>query len=131
VAASAVTVLRGPCSGALVRGPVTISGDVKWGQQKQWLSDALRGQGVQIGAGGGTVHLVGYNEGGDALRPADVTVAMDLPGVLRDARATLVATYSATQVAMEALAAILAGRATAPGRSPVAVAGLPASACVK
>jgi beta-N-acetylhexosaminidase len=131
VAASAVTVLRGPCSGALVPGPVTVSGDVKWGQQKQWLADALRANGVAVGPGGGTVHLVGYNDGADALRPADVTVAMDLPGVLGTARGTLVATYSSTQVAMEALAAVLGGKAAAPGRSPLTVAGLPASACVK
>jgi len=40
-----------------------------------------------------------------------------------------VATYSSTQVSMRALAQVIAGAATAPGRSPVPVSGLPASAC--
>jgi len=129
VAAAAVTVLRGPCSGALVRGPVTVNGDAKWGPQKQWLAEALKAHGVTVGAGGGTVQLVGYGEGAPALQPATVTVAMDTPGVLRSASGTLLATYSSSRVAMEALAAVLAGKAKAPGRSPVAVEGLPASAC--
>jgi beta-N-acetylhexosaminidase len=39
------------------------------------------------------------------------------------------ATYSSTQVAMQAAAAVIAGKAKATGRSPVTVTGLPASAC--
>jgi beta-N-acetylhexosaminidase len=55
---------------------------------------------------------------------------MDTPYVLRSATSPVrMATYSSTQVAMEALAAVVAGRAPAAGRSPVAVDGLPASAC--
>lgn len=129
VVSGGVTVLRGPCSGALVTGKVTITGDARWSQQRQWLTEALATHGVSTGEGGTTVHLVGYGEGSAALRPAGVTVAMDTPYVLRDAQGTLVATYSASQAAMRALAAVLAGKATAPGRAPVSVRGLPASAC--
>jgi beta-N-acetylhexosaminidase len=56
---------------------------------------------------------------------------MDAPYVLRQAPGTLVATYSSSQASMEALAAVLAGKANAPGRSPVTVDGLPASACAR
>jgi beta-N-acetylhexosaminidase len=41
----------------------------------------------------------------------------------------LLATYSSTEPALRAVAAVIAGRATAVGRSPVAVAGLPRTAC--
>jgi beta-N-acetylhexosaminidase len=55
---------------------------------------------------------------------------MDTPSVLQNASSpVLIATYSSTQVAMQALAAVLAGKATAPGRSPVSVAALPRSRC--
>jgi beta-N-acetylhexosaminidase len=44
---------------------------------------------------------------------------------------TLLATYSSGPLSMSALANVIAGKATAPGRSPVKITGLPASACVK
>ena len=50
---------------------------------------------------------------------------------MRQATGTLVATYSSSQASMVALAAVLAGKAKAPGRSPVAVEGLPPSACAR
>jgi beta-N-acetylhexosaminidase len=128
VAAAAVTVLRGSCTGPLVRGPVTIAGD-KWTQQRQWLTEALAAHGITTGAGGGTVRLIGYGEGTSALGPADVTIAMDIPTVLSAAPGSLVATYSASQVSMQALAVVLAGKAKAPGRTPVPVSGLKPSAC--
>jgi beta-N-acetylhexosaminidase len=57
---------------------------------------------------------------------------MDLPFVLRDAKSpVLLATYSSTQASMTALAAVLAGRAPAPGRSPIDVAGLSRSTCAR
>jgi beta-N-acetylhexosaminidase len=130
-AAAAITVLRGPCSGALVRGPVSVTAAAGRDQQRRWLVDALGAHGLAVGAGGSVVHLVGYGDGAPALAPADVTVAMDTPYVLRQAPGTLVAAYSGTQAAMQALAPVLAGRAKAPGRSPVAVPGLPRSACVR
>jgi beta-N-acetylhexosaminidase len=128
---AAVTVLRGKCSGPLVNGGVTITGDGKWAQQREWLTAALALHGVQVRSGGTSVRLLGYGDGGAAAGGADVTVAMDAPYVLRQAPGTLVATYSSSQASMEALAAVLAGKAKAPGRSPVTVEGLPASACAR
>jgi beta-N-acetylhexosaminidase len=77
------------------------------------------------------VHLVGYGDGAGDLRPdAAVTVAMDTPHVLgRGAAGVLLATYSSSHLSMVALADALAGRSRPAGRSPVAVPGLPRSAC--
>jgi beta-N-acetylhexosaminidase len=129
-AAAAVTVFRGRCTGPLVNGGVTITGDGKWAQQRDWLAAALAQHGVPVRSGGTSVRLLGYGDGGGG-GGADVTVAMDAPYVLRQARGTLVATYSSSQASMVALAAVLAGKATAPGRSPVTVEGLPPSACAR
>jgi beta-N-acetylhexosaminidase len=132
LAAAAVTVLRGPCQGPLVKGPVTVTASGGRDQQRSWLAQALQAAGVQTAESGGTrVHLVGYGDSATDLAPgAAVTVAMDLPGILSRATSPVrVATYSSTQAAMTALAAVLAGKAPAPGRSPVDVPGLPRSAC--
>jgi beta-N-acetylhexosaminidase len=129
-AAGAVTVLRGRCSGPLVNGGVTITGDGKWAQQREWLTAALAQHGIAVRSGGTSVRLLGYGDGSATAGGADVTVAMDTPYVLRQAPGTLVATYSSSQASMVALAAVLAGKAKATGRSPVAVEGLKASACV-
>jgi beta-N-acetylhexosaminidase len=131
-AAAAVTVLRGGCRGALVTGPVSVTSSGGRDQQRAWLAEALREQKVTVVPGGGTVvHLVGYgDEPGDLGTGAAVTVAMDTPFVLRAATSpALLSTYSSSRASMVALAAVLAGTATAPGRSPVDVPGLPRSAC--
>lgn len=127
--AAAVTLFKGRCSGALVAGGVTIAADGKWGQQREWLTQALAEQGIQVKAGGTTVRLFGYNDSAPAASGKDVTVAMDTPYALRSVQGTLLATYSSSQTSMKALAAVLAGKAKAPGKSPVKVEGLPASAC--
>jgi beta-N-acetylhexosaminidase len=132
VAAAAVTVLRGRCGAALVSGPVRVTTSPGRDRQRGWLAEALRAEGVSVVATGGTeVHLVGYGDTEpDLSASAAVTVGMDLPFLLeRAASATLVATYSSSQASMRALAAVLAGRAAAPGRSPVRLSGLPRSAC--
>lgn len=132
VAAAAITVLRGPCSGPLVTGPVRVTASGGRGQQAAWLAEALKAHGVPVvSSGGSVVHLVGYGDRAtDLAAGAAVTVAMDSPYLLASATSPVrVATYSSTQVAMEALAAVVAGRQSAPGRSPVDVAGLPRSAC--
>jgi beta-N-acetylhexosaminidase len=131
-AAAAVTVLRGGCQGALVKGPVTVTSSGGRDQQRAWLTEALRQQKVTVVPGGGTeVRLVGYgDEAGDLAASAAVTVAMDTPFVLRSATSsTVLSTYSSSRPSMVALAAVLAGTATAPGRSPVDVVGMPRSAC--
>lgn len=128
VVAKAVTVLRGSCRGALVRGPVTVTGGST--RARATLTAALRANGVQVGAGGDSVHLAGYGDTAADLRPATVTVATDVPYLLAAATSkTLLATYSNVDASMRALAKVLAGKATAPGRSPVPVTGLPRSAC--
>jgi beta-N-acetylhexosaminidase len=127
--AAAVTLFRGRCSGALVTGGVTIAADGKWGAQKEWLAAALAEHGIQVRSGGTTVRLLGYNDGAATASSKDVTVAMDTPYVLRQMQGTLMATYSSSQASMRALAAVLAGKAKAPGRSPVPLDGLPPSAC--
>ena len=127
--AAAVTIFRGRCSGALVTGGVTIAADGKWGQQREWLTAALAEHGVQVRSGGTTVRLIGYNDGAVTASSKDVTVAMDTPYALKTVQGTLIATYSSSQASMKALAAVLAGKAKAPGKTPVKVDGLPLSAC--
>jgi beta-N-acetylhexosaminidase len=130
--AAAVTLLAGACHGPLVTGPVTVASTPGYAGTRNTLAAALRSDGVPIVPTGGTViDLVGYGEDRDNLVPgAAVTVAVDTPYVLGDATSPVrIATYSSTPAAMTALAAVIAGRASAHGVSPVAVAGLPRSAC--
>ncbi|HEX5542915.1 MAG TPA: glycoside hydrolase family 3 protein [Micromonospora sp.] len=132
IAAASVTVLRGPCDAPLVQGPVTVTSSGGRDGTRALLTAALRESGVEVIDSGGTiVHLVGYGDGPDDLRKdAAVTVAMDLPYLLGKARSTvLLATYSSSAVSMAALADVLAGGSAPTGRSPVAVSGLPRSAC--
>jgi beta-N-acetylhexosaminidase len=134
LSAAAVTVLHGPCSGPLVKGPVTVTGSGGRDQQRTWLTAALKAAGVQATDSGGTrIHLVGYGDTSADLAPgAAITVAMDLPTVLAKATSPVrLATYSSTQASMTAVAAVIAGKATAPGRSPIDVPGLPRSACAQ
>jgi beta-N-acetylhexosaminidase len=129
---AAVTVFRGPCSGRLVNGPVTVTSSGGRQRARQWLADALRATGVKVvPAGGAEVHLVGYGDASGDLRPgAAVTVAMDTPHVLGGARSrVLLATYSSSHLSMVALADALTGRSRPAGRSPVPVRGLPRSVC--
>ena len=131
LAAAAVTQLRGTC-GAPVRGPVQVTAASGRDTARGWLVDALRAAGVKVVTNGGTVvHLVGYgDEPGDLRKGAAVTVAMDTPYLLSKSDSpVLLATYSSSQPSMAGLAAVLAGKAPATGRSPVAVAGLPRSSC--
>ncbi|WP_435826633.1 glycoside hydrolase family 3 protein [Micromonospora inaquosa] len=131
LAAAAVTVLRGTC-GAGVRGPVTVTSSDGRDGTRATLTAALTAAGVSVKPSGGTiVHLVGYGDGAEDLSAdAAVTVAMDTPYVLADAKSpTLLATYSSSRASMTALAAVLAGKARPGGRSPVPVPGLPATTC--
>jgi beta-N-acetylhexosaminidase len=96
------------------------------------LVKALQAAGVQVQAAGGSViHLVGYADRAVELdQNAAVTVMMDTPYLLAASRSpTLVATYSSSSLSLTALAAVLAGKAKALGGSPVAVTGLPRTAC--
>ena len=130
--AASITVLRGKCSGPLVDGPVTVTAPAVRETARTTLASALRAAGVRVqDAGGKVVHLVGYGDEAKDLRPdAAVTVMMDTPNLLGAAKsATLIATYSSSALSLTALANVLAGKAKAPGRSPVPVPGLPRSVC--
>ncbi|MET7748741.1 glycoside hydrolase family 3 N-terminal domain-containing protein [Micromonospora sp. NPDC005367] len=132
LAAAAVTVLRGSCDTAPIHGPVTVTSSDGRDKTRALLTEALTAAGVRVVPSGGTVvHLVGYGDGtGDLRADAAVTVAMDTPYVLAKAKSpTLLATYSSSRAAMNGLAAVLAGKARPGGRSPVKVAGLPATTC--
>ncbi|GIJ25576.1 beta-N-acetylhexosaminidase [Micromonospora qiuiae] len=132
LAGAAITVLRGRCDTTGVRGPVTVTSSGGRAHTRAALTEALTEAGVTVVPSGGTVvHLVGYGDGADDLRAdAAVTVAMDTPYVLaRAASPTLLATYSSSRASMAALADVLAGKAAPRGRSPVKVAGLPATTC--
>ncbi|MBQ1042488.1 glycoside hydrolase family 3 [Micromonospora sp. C72] len=131
LATAAVTVLRGKC-GIAVNGPVSVTSSGGRERTRKLLTEALTAAGVKVVPSGGTVvHLVGYGDGAKDLRAdAAVTVAMDTPYVLSGAKSpTLMATYSSTRASMNGLAAVLAGKARPAGRSPVPVAGLPATTC--
>ena len=130
--AASVTVLRGKCSGPLVAGPVTVTASGGRETARTTLVRALQAAGVPVRSAGGTVvHLVGYGDQTTDLSPgAAVTVAMDTPYVLSAAKSpTLIATYSSSALSLTALANVLAGKAKAPGHSPVPVSGLPSTAC--
>ncbi|MEV6525778.1 glycoside hydrolase family 3 protein [Longispora sp. NPDC051575] len=129
-AAAAVTVLRGTCP-VKVPGPLRITCSPGNEQRVAWLTEELRPWGVPVGARGTHVHLTGYGDTAADLAPdAAVTVALDTPYVLGAAKSpTLIAVFGGTRAAMKALAAVLAGKAPARGRSPVTVPGLPASSC--
>ncbi|BCJ45107.1 beta-N-acetylhexosaminidase [Actinoplanes ianthinogenes] len=132
--AASITVLRGRCAGPLVDGPVTVTAPSSREVARVNLVHALQAAGVKVqAAGGAEIRLVGYGDKPVDLSPdAAVTVMMDLPGLLAYAKSpTLVATYSSSKLSLTALASVIAGKATAPGKSPIAVAGLPRSACAK
>jgi beta-N-acetylhexosaminidase len=128
-AAASITVLKGQCSAVI--GPLTVTAAAGRGAARDRLAKALRDQGVSVGPGGKVVHLVGYGDTkADLDAKAAVTVAMDTPYILAQATSPIrMATYSSSPLSMDALAAVLAGKAPAPGRSPVAVTGLPPSSC--
>ena len=132
LAAAAVTVLRGRCSGALVSGPVTVTAGPRRELARATLVKELQAAGVVVqAAGGSVVHLVGYGDRGTDLDPAAaITVMMDTPYLLASAKSpTLIATYSSSRLSLAGLAQVIAGKAKATGRTPVAVTGLPRTAC--
>jgi beta-N-acetylhexosaminidase len=131
-ASAAITVLAGACRGPLAAGPVTIASPSGYAAARATLAGALEADGVRVvGAEGTLIDIVGYGDGrSDIAGGAAITVAIDTPYVLRYATSKVrIATYSSSRAAMTALAAVIAGRARPPGVSPVAVAGLPRTAC--
>ncbi len=73
---------------------------------------------------------IGFTGFHDAPVDGDVAVATDSPWVLGQVGApTRIATYGDTPAAMGVLVDVLLGRATAPGRLPVKVAGVSRAGC--
>ncbi|MCE3292931.1 MAG: beta-N-acetylhexosaminidase [Arthrobacter sp.] len=116
VSARAVTVLSGPCRGPLVPGSVRLAGGTAADQAH--FAAAAREAGITLGSGP-LVTLIGY---GGAPAGGDIAVALDAPWPLAGSAApTKVALYGRTPGAFKALLAVLAGKATAPGKLPAAV----------
>lgn len=121
VSASAVTVLSGPCSGPLVPGSVRVEGGGP-GDRERFEAAAARA-GLAVGSGP-MVNLIGF---GGSPAGGDIAVALDAPWPLQDSTAPVkLALYGRTDPAFDALAAVLAGRAPAPGKLPAAVGPYPA-----
>lgn len=122
--AAAVTSVAGPCSGRLVDRRVHVTGDPAAVATFRTLG---RAAGLRFGRKGTKVRLLGP---GDGAAKGDVVVALADPFVLGASRARVrLATYGSTPGALTALLDVLLGRATAPGRLPVPVVGVPRSGC--
>ena len=121
VSASAVTVVSGPCSGALVPGSVRVAGGGP-GDRERFEAAAARA-GLTVGSGP-LVSLIGF---GGKPAGGDIAVALDAPWPLQGSTAPVkLALYGRTDEAFDALAAVLAGKAPAPGKLPAAVGPFPA-----
>lgn len=121
VSAAAITVLAGPCDGALVPPSVRVSGGTE--RDRSRFETAARGAGISAGEGP-LVYLIGPGKApaDTEAAAADVAVALDAPWALAESTARVrIALYGRSQGAFEVLAAVLAGTATAPGRLPVPV----------
>ena len=104
-------------------GAVRVSGGAP-GDKERFEAAAARA-GLALGSGP-LVNLIGY--GG---RPAggDIEVALDAPWALAGSPAPVrLALYGRSDAAFDALAAVLAGKAAAPGNLPAAVGNIPAGA---
>lgn len=129
VSEAAITVLAGPCHGPLVPGSVRVAGGSA--EDRSRFTAAARAAGISVGDGP-LVSLIGF--GGEPAPPertaetagADVAVTLDAPWPLADSAAPAkIALYGRSQGAFDALAAVLAGKAEAPGKLPAAVGPYP------
>lgn len=130
LAAAAVTVVAGECTGPLAGPRIHVLG----GTTTDWdaFTAAAGAAGLQVvpleQEADTDVRLL--VDGSDATAGADVAIALDSPLALASSPAdTLIAGYGHTPQTMTALAEVLTGTASAPGQLPVAVGELPASAC--
>ncbi len=132
VAAASITLLKGACGQPLVTGPVRVTAATGRDKARARLAAALKEAGVSVvETGGSVVHLVGYGDTAEDLSAgAAVTVHMDVPYLLAQSTSkVLVATYSSSDLSMDALAPVLAGKAKPTGKAPVEVKGLPRTTC--
>ena len=116
VSREAITVLAGPCRGRVVPASVRVGGGSA--QDRARFAAAAKKAGISVGAGP-LVTLIGYR--GSPVT-ADVAVSLDAPWPLeKSAARAKIALYGRSQEAFDALLAVLAGKAAAPGKLPVAV----------
>ncbi|WP_307433155.1 glycoside hydrolase family 3 protein [Pseudarthrobacter defluvii] len=121
VSAAAVTVVSGPCRAPLVASSMRVVGGGT-GDRERFEAAAARA-GLTVGAGP-LVSLIGA---GGKPAGGDIAVALDAPWPLQGSSAPVkVALYGRTDAAFDALAAVLAGKAPAPGKLPAAVGPFPA-----
>ena len=125
VSAAAVTVLAGPCRGPIVPDRIRLAGGSELDRAR--FAKAAQAAGITLGSGP-LVTLIGYQE---PAAKADVVVALDAPWPLAGSAAPAkVALYGRSQEAFNVLAAVLAGKAPAPGKLPVGVgAHAPGTGC--
>jgi beta-N-acetylhexosaminidase len=126
LSAAGITVVSGACSGPLVSGPVRVVGGTKVDRDR--FTAAARARGLAVSASSGSV--VRLLASATGAGKGDVVVALDAPyGLGRSTgSAARIALYGRTPEAFAALVDVLTGEASAPGRLPVAVKGLPARA---
>ncbi|WP_235046793.1 hypothetical protein [Arthrobacter nitrophenolicus] len=92
------------------------------GDKERFEAAAARA-GLSVGTGP-LVNLIGY---GGKPAGGDIEVALDAPWTLQASPAPVrLALYGRSDAAFDALAAVLAGKAPAPGKLPAAVGNVPA-----
>ncbi|MEN3343865.1 MAG: beta-N-acetylhexosaminidase [Arthrobacter sp.] len=124
VSEAAITVLAGRCRGAMVPATVRVTGGSA--QDRSRFKAAAQKAGIGVGSGPLVSLIGGLPAAPQTTAPEtatpDVAVALDAPWPLADSTAPAkIALYGRSQGAYDALAAVLAGKATAPGKLPVAV----------
>jgi beta-N-acetylhexosaminidase len=124
VSRAGLTVVSGPCSGALVGDSIQIVGATEADRRR--LADAASAKGLTIGAGD-VVRLLGGSRPGSG----DVVVALDTPYALAGSSATTsrIALYGRTPAAFRALVDVLVGSGTSDGTLPVDVRGVERRGC--
>ncbi|UFU05699.1 glycoside hydrolase family 3 N-terminal domain-containing protein [Ruania halotolerans] len=129
LSAAAVTVVQGTCGGALAGPRIHVRG----GTADDW--DAFVDAAEQVG-----LQVVPLEQPADtsvrlltSVTPsgtADVAISLDAPWLLTGTDAPVrIAAFGRTAGAFEAVAAVLAGDAPAPGSLPIEVDGLAATSC--
>ncbi len=122
LSAAALTSVSGPCHGRLVGRTVKVSGP---GGAVAAFRRAARAEGLTMSRTGDAVVLAL-----DSPARARVVVALDRPNLLSRSRARVrLAAYGQSPGALRAVVRHLLGRAPAPGRLPVRVAGVPRTGC--
>ncbi|MDN5851919.1 MAG: beta-N-acetylhexosaminidase, partial [Actinomycetia bacterium] len=121
---AAITMVDGPCKGALVDDAVQPVGD---GDAVAAFTAAAERAGLDV-ASGPTVSFIGW---GGSAADGDIVVTTDTPYALADSSASeaKIALYGETPQAMRALVAVLQGKANAPGQLPVHVDGVARTGC--